>query len=112
MEGLNLDGGRCHSCGLALEAADRFCADCGAERRLPRVEISDAVTCAACGSANRPSSKFCITCGATMGPFSGTAQVWRMPEATRWKWRSWHILLIAVGGLLYLLYEIWAFSNL
>ena len=67
----------CTSCGVALEAGDVFCGNCGAsvpETSSPGAPpASLSARCAACGSALLPDSVFCTTCGAPVAPSHVTA---------------------------------------
>lgn len=46
----------CTECGTAMEAEDKFCFNCGSERKKQ-------LFCAGCGSAIDVQSKFCSSCG-------------------------------------------------
>jgi hypothetical protein len=57
----------CPKCGSATGAADRFCANCGADLTTARVPVAAPVAtapaCAACGQPYQPGDRFCGNCG-------------------------------------------------
>jgi hypothetical protein len=101
-EKLPVTDAQCRSCGTAMEPGDRFCANCGAERRAAAVQSTGTVICATCGVPNNATAKFCIKCGNQIGSQFGPGQVWRVPESARWHWRPIHFILIALVGILYI----------
>ena len=61
---------KCPSCGIAIEATDRFCSACGYDTKFQNkpTNINDKVTCSKCGNSFSKKSKFCPECGTQYNP--------------------------------------------
>lgn len=56
------DGLHCPNCGIAYQAADRYCGRCG--NSLPQTQTKPAATaCPSCGAGLREGDLFCAKCG-------------------------------------------------
>jgi hypothetical protein len=60
--GRSSDGLHCTSCGMAYQAADRYCGRCG--KSLPQTQTMAARSaCPSCGAGLREGDLFCAKCG-------------------------------------------------
>jgi len=63
---------RCHACRSTMEAADKFCAGCGAPAQQN--------ICTTCSRPNQPGNTFCVNCGHQLGVLASTRLVASSPS--------------------------------